>query len=158
MQTAIIYVSNHGTTEKIAKYISENIGKDKTTLINIKKYSNINLDNFTHIIIGGSVHAGQVQTRLKKFVNTYKSVLLTKKTALFLCGMNEPEYNKQLENAFPESLRLSARTVKMVGGEFLLEEMNFIEKAIVKRIAKVKESVSKINYEEIDNLIYELYS
>ena len=58
---------------------------------NLKKDSIVNIDTFDNIIIGGSIHAGMIQTRVKKFVEnnieiiykrnelSYKNLLLVNK-------------------------------------------------------------------------------
>ena len=75
---------------------------------------------------------------------------------LFVCGM-EPDPDKQqteLETAFPKSLQGKAKATGFMGGEFILEKMNFMERFIVKKIAHTKVSSSNI-LEETINLFVE---
>ena len=58
---------------------------------------------------------------------------------------------QQLENAFPEKLHQYAKSEAILGGEFNFEKMRFFEKLIVRKIAKVEQSVSKIDHEAIKN-------
>ena len=67
MKTAVIYASSHGTTEKVATQIANEL--PNTDTINLKKQSKIDLDMYTHIVIGGSIHAGQIQG-VKAFAKT----------------------------------------------------------------------------------------
>ena len=154
MKTAVIYASSHGTTEKVATQIANEL--PNTDIINLKKQSKIDLDMYTHIVIGGSIHAGKIQNEVKTFCQNNMIKLLEKHIGLFICAMNEPDYDTELKNAFPELLMNHAKTKKVVGGEFLLEKMNFIEKFLVKKIAGVTESQSKINNEKIHELIAEI--
>jgi menaquinone-dependent protoporphyrinogen oxidase len=43
-----------------------------------------------------------------------------------------------------------SKVASNLGGEFQLEKMNFMEKIIVKKIAKITESISKIDDVSID--------
>lgn len=156
MRTAIVYTSNHGTTEKVAQKIKEGFGEEKAQLFNLKKNKNFDVSQFDQIIVGGSIHAGQIQKRVKNFLEKHRLELLQRRLGLFLCCMHENEAENQFNRVFPEILRNHAISKKIMGGEFLFEKMNFVEKALVKKIAGVKESISKINEHEIEKFIKEL--
>ena len=156
MNTAIIYASSHGTSEKVAKQIQNGLGTDSTSLINLEETKALDLSLFDTLIIGGSVHAGQMQGRVRSFCKKNMVDLLQKRVGLFMVGMNEPEFENELKNAFPELLRNHAVTSKCVGGEFLLEKMNFFEKLIVKKVSGITETISKIDENKIRELISEV--
>jgi len=63
---------------------------------------------------------------------------------------------EQFNNAFPEKLRNRATAKGFFGGEFNFEKMNFIEKAIIKKIAHIEDSMSKINYQNIKTFATEM--
>ncbi len=152
MKRAVIYASTHGTTEKVARYIETNTGSEVTTLFNLKSNPPTDLSEFNHIIIGGSIHAGSIQTRVKDFCKKNMVDLLEKRVSLFICAMNKPEYDSELQNAFPELLFNHAQSKMVVGGEFLFDKMNFIEKLIVKKVSGINESMSKIDYAAVEEL------
>jgi menaquinone-dependent protoporphyrinogen oxidase len=156
MKTAIIYASSHGTTGKVAMLIQDGLGADSTRLINLKETNAVDLSLFDILIIGGSIHAGQMQSRVKTFCKKNMVDLLQKRVGLFMVGMNEPEFENELNNAFPELLRNHAITSKCVGGEFLFEKMNFFEKLIVKKVSGITENFSKINEDKIAELVSEI--
>jgi len=156
MRTAIVYTSNHGTTEKVAQKIKERLGEEKAQRFNLKKDKNFDVSQFDRIIVGGSIHAGQIQKRVKQFLEKHAPELLQRKLGLFLCCMHEDEAENQFNRAFPEDLRAHAISNKIMGGEFLFEKMNFVEKALIKKIAGVQESVSKIDENEVEQFIKEL--
>ena len=91
MITAIIYDSHHGTTTKVAQQIQETLGREKTQVFNLKENQEIELSDYEQIIVGGSVHAGQVQKKVKKFCAENEAILLEKPLGLFLCGMHHQE-------------------------------------------------------------------
>jgi menaquinone-dependent protoporphyrinogen oxidase len=156
MKTAIIYATTHGTTEKVALRIKELAGPENTFLFNLKEGSPFDLHSFDTIIIGGSIHAGMLQKRVKDFCKQHTLELLQKPLGLYLCGMNEPEYEQQLEKNFPEILRRHAKAKETLGGEFLFDKMNFFQKLIVKKISGISESVHKINDEKICDFVSEM--
>lgn len=156
MKTAIIYASSHGTTEKVAKQIQNGLGTDNALLVNLKTTKTVDLSLFDTVIIGGSIHAGQMQSRVKTFCKKNMVDLLRKRVGLFMVGMNEPQFDTEFNNAFPELLRKHAITSKCVGGEFLFEKMNFIEKLIVKKVSGISHNVSKIDDSKISELVYDI--
>ena len=157
MKTAIIYVSKHGTTEKTALKIQEGLGEATTQLFDLKKSSSVDLSQFDQIIIGGSIHAGMIQNRIKDFCTKNAASLLEKRLGLFISCFYEGEIAQtQLEKAYPEIIRKHAISCKVMGGEMLLEKMNFFEKLIVKKVADVTQTDSKIKHENIEAFINEM--
>ena len=155
MKTAIIFATSHGTTEKVAKQIQSELG-DRAQLFNLKETKTVDLSQFEQVVIGGSIHAGQMQGRVKKFCKQNLVDLLQKRVALYMVGMNEPEFETEFNNAFPELLRNHAIIRKTVGGEFIFEKMNFIERLIVKKVSGISQNVSKIDDEKIKELVNDL--
>ena len=148
MNTAIIFISRHGTTKTVSQKIKEHIGE--ADLIDLKKNSKPDLSKYQTILLGGSVHMGQVHKKTKSFIEKNKDILLRKKLGLFLCCMEEGEKaTEQYNLAFPEELREHADANAMMGYEYLLEEMGFLEKMMVKKITGKNESFSKLSEESI---------
>ena len=151
MKTLISYASNHGCTEQAAKELKQIIGEG-TILVNLKKEKKPDISDYGRVIIGGSIHAGQIQKRVTDFCAQNLGQLKEKEIGLFICCMHEGEVaQEQLKKAFPEGLHQVAKAEAVFGGAFDLERMKFLEKLVVKKVAKVTESVSNINHEEISH-------
>jgi menaquinone-dependent protoporphyrinogen oxidase len=149
MKTLIVYATQHGCTQKISEQMKDYLGGD-VTLKNLKKESVPSLQNYDRIIIGGSIHAGQIQKKVKEFCHEYLAELQQKELGLFICCMEEGEMaRKQLENAYPEELFLRAKASASFGGAFDFERMNFFERMIVKKVAHVKQSTSKVDFDAV---------
>ena len=149
MSTLIVYVSSHGCTEKAAQMLAEQL-KDEVTLVNMKKSSRPDLSSYDTIIIGGSIHAGRIQGRVKRFCRAHPDTLKQKRLGLFLCCMEEGDNaQKQFDEAYPAELRTHAAATGLFGGEFNFDRMNFIQKAIIKKVAGTTENVSKIKKDNI---------
>ena len=157
MKTVIIYISKHGTTEKIAELLKSKLDPDQTQLFNLKTSKSIELENYHTIIIGGSIHIGSIPKKLKQFIANNMTILLKKRIALFMiCMQKDEKRDEQFTNAFPIELRKVSIANGLMGGEFCFDKMNFLERAIVKKIAGKYSSVSEIDYEAIDAFINKL--
>lgn len=157
MKTAIIYSSKHGTTNKVAHEIAGKLDPHQSEIFELERDTISNPVDFDQIIIGGSIHAGSIQKRIKKFCEKHQDILLDKKLGLFLCCAEKEEKAKeQFENAYSAELRQHASATGLLGYEFLLDEMNFFEKAIVKKVAGQTESVHHINHKAIDDFVQEI--
>lgn len=149
MKTLIIFSSSHGTTEKASHLLREQLNGE-VELINLKKFSNPNLTDYDSVIVGSSIYAGSVKSRVKHFIKQNHKTLISKHLGLFLCCMFEGEKAKQqFETTYPNELREHSRANGLFGGEFIVSKMNFLERQIVKKVAGVTSDVSKINFDEI---------
>jgi menaquinone-dependent protoporphyrinogen oxidase len=150
MKSLIVYCSSHGTTSKASLLLRKELEGD-VVVVNLKRtklHSDVGL--FDTVIIGGSIHAGSIQGKVRKFIKENRDDLMTKNIGLFLCCMREgQEAEQQFDNAFPEALRERAVARGFFGGEFLLSKMNFFEKQIVKRVGGVTEDTCKLNSQAI---------
>jgi menaquinone-dependent protoporphyrinogen oxidase len=149
MSTLIFYATRHGCTEKAGEILKNKLDDD-VTMVNLKNNKKPDLSAFDTIIIGGSIHAGKMQSNLKKFIGQHLDSLLKKKLGLFLCCMEEGEKaQQQFDEAYPQELRNHASAVGLFGGAFDFDRMNFLERAIIKKIAKIDAGVSKIKEDNI---------
>lgn len=150
MKTLIIYTTSHGCTEKAVKELTQKLSGEITSL-DLKHLKSPSLFEFDRIIIGGSIHAGQIQKRIRNFCSTNLDQLKSKEIGLFICCMYKAEIaREEIKNAFPEELHQLAKTEAIFGGEYNFDKMNFVEKMLVKKIAKVRESVSNLDHDSID--------
>ena len=88
MKTLIVYATKHGCTEKCANELKNNL-TGEIELHNLKKSVKTDLNDFWTIIIGGSIHVGQVQKNVKQFCLNNLDLLIEKKIGLFLCCMEQ---------------------------------------------------------------------
>lgn len=149
MKTLITYCTTHGCTQKVVKEIKQFLGEEVSTC-NLKMEPEPDMNEFDRVIIGGSIHAGQIQKKVKEFCKKNADALLKTELGLFICCMEDGEKAEaQLQEAYPEELLNHAKATACLGGEFNFDKMNFLEKMIVKKVAKVNQNTSKVNYDAI---------
>lgn len=156
MNTLIVYATKYGCAEKCAMELSKEFDGN-VEIINLKENKRIDLVEYENVIIGGSVYIGKIQKEVADFINQNLKELLNKSIGLFICGMQEgDELDKEIAANFPEDLLNKAKSVKHFGGEFIFKKMNFMEKAIVKKIVKVSSDKSDIKHENIKQFAIEM--
>lgn len=153
MKTAIIYATHHGTTEMVAKKIQQHLLPLQVDLINLAHNKQPDISSYHRIVVGSSIHAGKNQSVVQKFCATNMHELLQKQVALYLCCLNEKEFEQSIAYAYPKILRNHAFSVELVGGEFKTFKMNFIERFLVKKIVGVTQPQSLMNHENINRLL-----
>ncbi len=156
MNALIIYMSNHGTTEKVVDRLSNLLGYNTSTLINLKTEKAPKIDDFDTVIIGGSVHGGKIQKKVRKFCEANVSNLLEKNLGLFMCYMDAKNEEQEFKDSFPTSLIDHATAKGFFGGEFKFEQMNLIEKYIAGKVTGNSKSVSRINSQAINHFAIQI--
>ncbi len=143
-------MSRHGCAEKASKLLAEKL-EGEIAVVNLKKEKKPDISTCESIIIGGSIHAGQIQDGIRKFCQKNMDQLLRMKVGLYLCCMEQGETAwKQFNDAYPEKLRKHAIALGLFGGEFNFERMSFFEQKIVEKVANVSESKSMMDLDAIE--------
>lgn len=156
MSIIIIYQSRHGCTEKAAWKLQENLNDD-IILHDLSKSKKVDIRKADAVILGASIHAGKIQKRMRKFMETHKDELLSNPLGLYMACMEKGENaEKQFNENFPETLRDHAVAKGLFGGEFNFEKMNFLEKAMVKKVANVSSSSSHFNEQNVKQFATEI--
>ncbi|MBK1810583.1 flavodoxin [Clostridium sp. YIM B02505] len=151
MKSLIIYATKYGTVEKASNLIKDKM-KGEVVMVNILKQEPPSTVEFDNIILGGSIYIGNIQKKLKQFAINHEEELLMKRVGLFICGGadKEEEKYKELKNAFPSKLFENAICKCQFGYEYKFEKLNFFEKAMIKKITGIKDSVYKLSEESIE--------
>lgn len=156
MNTLIAYGTKYGCAEKCAIELAKELN-DSVDIVNLKDNNNVDLAKYDHVIIGGSAYIGKIQKEVTDFMTSRLNELMNKEIGLFICGMQQGDLmDKEIADNFPAELLKKARSVKHFGGEFTFKKMNFMEKAIVKKIVKVTSDTSDIKHDNIKSLAMEI--
>ena len=150
MKTMIIFMSTHGCTEQVVHELAGKLSGE-VVLHHLKEDKHPDFSQSDRVIIGGSIHAGQIQRRVRDFCLNNLDQLTQKEIGLFICCMHEgKEATRQLSHAFPEKLHQYAKAEAILGGEFNFEKMGFLEKIVVKKVAKADRSVNNVDHGAIE--------
>jgi menaquinone-dependent protoporphyrinogen oxidase len=142
MNTLILYASKHGFTKDCVNELKELL-TGNTCLVNAKSDKIPSTEDFDNIIIGGSVHMGQIQKELKDYCLKYKDILAAKKLFLFLsCGLPE-NFNEALKYAYPEELLKKSISTECFGGELRIEKMGLAERMLTRMMKKASQKEGK---------------
>jgi menaquinone-dependent protoporphyrinogen oxidase len=146
----IAYATKHGCAEECAKILSGKMNTE-TDLLDLKEKKNIDIGAYDKIIVGGSIYAGRIMKESRDFCTKNESVLKGKKLGLFICGTSEGDTAKQqVESSFPQELLNAALAKESFGGKIQLSKMNFMEKKIIKVVAKVESDMSNVSESVMD--------
>ena len=141
--------------------LAKDLSKDgsEVRIIDLAKTRQPHLNGYERIIIGGSIHVGRIQREIRTFCDKHSEMLLEKKLGLYICCMETDELKRQKEfdDAFSAVLKEHASAKAIMGGEFLLEKMNFIERLVVRKVANTRESVYDIDTEAVEKFIKDIH-
>jgi menaquinone-dependent protoporphyrinogen oxidase len=152
----IIYTTKHGTVEKSVNLLREKFSNVNT--VNVLKDKVPGLSDYSTVIIGGSIYMGRVQKELKSYLETHLETLLSKKVGLFLCA-GHPDQSviaEEFNQAFPQSLIDQAVAKEVFGYELDFAKMNMLERFIIKKVHKVKESQFNLDETKITHFANKL--
>ena len=154
MGTLIAYSSRYGTSEKVAALLAERLSGD-VRVQNIIEEPNATWKTVDHVIVGCSIRMGTIQHEMKEWLALHEAHLLEHPLALYLCAgtPTESERIRELEEAYRESLREHAYFVEVVGSGYDFERMGFLDKAIVRMMAKQKESSLQLDDAKLNQLV-----
>lgn len=155
MKTAIIYYSKHGTTERVTHLIGEKL-TNKVDYISLKECPRPDIRTYDRIILGTAIYAGSPNRKITQFCHNNQPLLEQKVIGLFICCMNEEQEAEEMNKAFPEFLQRLSIPKAILGGEFQFDKMNFIERFLTKKIAKINSSVSKLRYDAINEFTIQI--
>lgn len=151
MSILIAYASKYGCTERCAEKLAERLD-EKVDLYNLKSGKPLDISQYDKVIIGSSVYVGKVHKEVTEFCTKNLAILGNKKVGLFICGSQEGEALKQeLDTAFPQELQSKAIAIECFGGAYVFGKMGFMEKTIVKMIAKTNKDTSTIKDDKIES-------
>ncbi len=137
MNTAIVYSTKYGCTEKCAIFLKDKLS-GSIDLYNLKSNINIDISTYNKIIIGGSIYAGKIRREVSEFCSANNELLKQKKIGLFICGMLHENAETEINSSYSEDLLNSAIVKEFFGGEFRFDKMKSLDKFLVKLVSKDK--------------------
>ncbi|UYO99768.1 flavodoxin domain-containing protein [Oceanotoga sp. DSM 15011] len=152
MKSLIVYSSKKGTGEKIANYIKDSVDTE-IQIEKIKKGLEINQNGYENIILISSVYAG---TMNKEFIKFSENLLLNKNSEQKIYFLVVSGFEEKFQEFVENNIRNNLDKIDMIeyaGYSYDFNKMNFFEKFIIKKVAKVNKSVENIRKDNIEKVI-----
>ena len=154
MKTIILYASKYGAAREIARRIAKKIEGAK--LHDLKGGNIPPLDQYDCIIIGSSLYAGTIRKEAKSFLAQNSRILMEKQLGLFLSGLGgapgEDTEKTYWAKNIPDELLKHAKAAMFLGGIFDPAKCGFLERLIIKAVAKTADYTDTIMDERITQL------
>lgn len=143
MKTLIVYSTSETCTTKTVNELARKLAGEIEKVDLQKDFYPI-LKSFDRIIIGGSIQSGHIDRRVTEFCHLFYEDLKNKEVGLFICCSDSPEVARhEIRYAFPEEIHQLAKTEAIFRSSLNFDDLNLIEKMMVKRIAKFRQSALK---------------
>jgi len=150
MKNCIIFTTKHGSAAKAADLLKQKLNAE-TDIINLNDVKKIDITDYDTIVLGGSIYIGKIQKRMIKFIKKNLKQLLNKNITLYVMAGEKDNPEAVIQKVYLPELNDHAISKRYFGYEMILENMNALEKAVVKSLG-VKESVSELNHEAIEDM------
>lgn len=149
MKIAIVFVSPHGQTKKIAQQIKKNIifesqFREQVHLVDLDATESLTFEAMDVFIIGFPVYFGKFPNKITKWVKEHYNELHLKRLVFFTVSLNAAnprpkaqEAENQLLEKFIEEVRLIPNFIALLGGAIYFTKYGFIKKFILKRISQL---------------------
>lgn len=152
MKTLIAYGTKYGTTRKAAEEISKRL-PGEIDLINLKEDNDVDVCAYDVILIGASVYGGNIQREVRSFFDKQKHNLLAKPYGIFIAAGNNLEVERNYRVYVGKSIYDHAEIKEYIGYSYDFTKMNFFEKTIIKKVAKVTENVEKLDESGLNRVV-----
>jgi menaquinone-dependent protoporphyrinogen oxidase len=148
MKTLIAYSTTLGCTEQCASKLKEDLGPE-VDLYRISRRRKINIEDYSAVIIGGSIHEGMIQRAVRKFCETYLKDLLKRDLGLFICCVDPGENEEELlKKVYPEELLKHSLASSYFGGELNFKKMNLMQKIMTRKKERL-EVMPEVDFDTI---------
>lgn len=148
MKLLIAYASTEGQTRKIARHVADRLAGagHSVELLGLKDAEGIDLHRFDRVILAASVHAGNYQSELSRFVEAQVAALNGRK-CLFLsvslaAAGHEAEDWRGLEHILRDFLDATGwepDRVAQIAGAYKPSEYDIFRRFVMKRILATKD-------------------
>ena len=154
MKTLILYATKHGAAGEAARRIAGRMGA--AAIHDLKQGEAPSLAGFDCVIVGSSLYAGAIRKEAKAFLAQHAGALQGKKYGLFLVGMDAGREGEFFRANFAPEVLQSAAAASFLGGIFDPKKANFLERLVVRAVAKTSAYFDAIDDDKIDRFVAEL--
>ncbi|NCN04524.1 MAG: hypothetical protein GW949_02720 [Spirochaetales bacterium] len=143
MKILVGFASKYGAAKGAAQTIAATL-KEKghhVQVFNLTTTPQPLADEWEAFIVGGSIYAGQINGKLRGWVEKNETLLATRPLGLFVTSLAAGEKALvYLESSYPPSLLAHAQAKGVTGGIADPEKMKWLDRFILKKVAKVSQT------------------
>jgi len=151
MDSIVVFDSKHGMTADIAARIAERLGEGcRLVYLGDKGSERVEFSGCALVVLGGPVYAGRWSKRAARFAALREQDLLGRRFAYFSVGMDAADAMKAARSALPAARADAALGEPKFGGAFRMKSLNFLERAIIKAVAKTTEDKEATDWAAVD--------
>jgi menaquinone-dependent protoporphyrinogen oxidase len=152
MKTLIAYCSRYGTARTCASHLAQALGS-AAEVVDLAVARPASLSPYDAVVIGGSIYAGRIQTRITAFCDLHREELLNTTVGVYLCCLYQGERaERQMREAFPDWLLAHASHAALPGGELRYAGLRWYHKLAIRGLAFPGEDVLLLKTGELDAL------
>lgn len=134
MKTLILYATKHGAAKEIAGRIAQRI--PDSMACDLKSSGIPSVSQFECVILGSSIYVGAIHKEAKTFLAQNTDALHDKRLGLFLSGMDPSRETEFFDTNFSHEILQAATAKSFLGGVFDPQKAGFMERLIMKAVAK----------------------
>jgi menaquinone-dependent protoporphyrinogen oxidase len=149
-----LYATKHGATRETAERIAKKI--PGAVLHDLKQANTPTLADFDCVIIGSSIYVGSIHKEAKAFLAQNADILKEKNVGLFLCGFQADEEKQFFASNFSPDILAAAKAASFLGGIFDPKRAGFMERFIIKVVAKLPGYMDSIDGDKIEQFVEEM--
>lgn len=156
LKTLIVYTTKYGSTAKCAYLLKEKL-LGEVTIVDLNKQQAPKLQDFSTVVIGGSIYFGKIQKKIVTYCRENSTELLEKKIGLFICsGEKGNKQYQYLTGVFPQDIYNKAVIKSIFGDELYYEKLSLLEKIMMRLLKGVSQSYSNLSLTTIENFAHKL--
>ena len=122
MKTLIIYDSNYGNTEKVAKAVEKELADDEAKVISITGLKDTDLEEVKLLIVGSPINGWRPTEKIRKFLSSFKTGQLK--------GISAASFDTRVDIFFHgDAAKTISQKLKDAGADVIVKpEGFFVEK------------------------------
>lgn len=153
MKVLIAYSSRKGATEEVGRRIASQLAEKQiaTDLVDIR--SRPRIDEYDAVILGASIRAGLITSKMKNYCEQNEQKLLEKPLYIYVSSLATGETARAyIDSNFPP--RLLAHSAKSIGtgGRVELDKLGFFPRMILKKVANITRNLESFDAQAITDL------
>jgi menaquinone-dependent protoporphyrinogen oxidase len=159
-KAVIVYATRYGSTGVVSQAIVEalkEVGVNQVETMLTGELDVKQLESAGLVVIGGPIYAGRILVDIPRFCESHRELLLQRSVGLFItCLYDGEQATTQLVDAYPAWLHAHACARADLGGKVKLQQLKFIDRFLMRHIAKVGQDVDRVRHQAVRSFATEL--